>query len=315
MPSTSPQRIDTHHHVVPPFYARWLNQHGIDHAGGRQLPAWSTEGAFNLMEAAGISTGMLSISTPGVHLGDDSEARDMARQVNTFLADLTGQHPARFGFFAALPLPDVDGAVSEARYALDVLKADGVLMLANAAGTYLGDPAWEPLMAELNERRAVVFVHPSALPCPEVPGVPPFAADFLLDTTRAAIRYAQSGSLERFPGLKIILSHAGGFLPYAAERVARICSPDGHNPGGIARLRQFYFDTALSSSPYALPSLLALADPTHITFGSDWPFAPQERSLYFAGMLDDYLMPDGLRHAIHRGNAQALFPRLAGPPA
>ena len=96
-----------------------------------------------------------------------------------------------------------------------------------------------------------------------------------------------------------------------AERVARICSPDGENPAGIARLRQFYFDTALSSSPYALPALLAFADPTHITFGSDWPYAPKARSLHFANLLDQYPLGNAMRHAIHRGNAERLFPRLA----
>ena len=165
-------------------------------------------------------------------------------------------------------------------------------------------------MDELGRRGTVVFVHPSELQAPEVPGIPPFAADFLLDTTRAAIHLAQSGVLERYPNMKIVLSHAGGFLPYAAERVARICSPDGSNEAGIARLRRCWFDPALSSSPYALPSLLAFADPGQITFGSDWPFAPKERSLHFAALLDGYPVTDAQRHAIHRGNAERLFPRL-----
>lgn len=307
----NPSRIDTHQHIVPPFYAAWLRSHGIQAAGGRQLPEWSAEGALDLMVDAGIATGILSISTPGVHLGDDGEAREMARQVNEFMSQVMRQQPERFGFFAVLPLPDVDGAIAEARHALDVLDADGVMLLASVRGTYLGDPAWEPLMAELHQRRAVVFVHPSELQGPEVPGIPAFAADFLLDTTRAAIQLAKSGTLDRYTNLKIVLSHAGGFLPYAAERVARVCSPDGSNEAGIARLRRFWFDTALSSSPYALPALLAFSDPGHITFGSDWPFAPKERSLHFASLLDAYPLSETQRHAIHRGNALRLFPRLA----
>lgn len=303
------RRIDTHHHLVPPAYAAWLKARGID-AGGLPIPDWSEEGTLDMLEAAGIQTGILSVSTPGVHLGDDAEARDKAREVNEFASALVAKHPGRLGFFATLTLPDVEGAMAEAAHALDVLKADGVVLLANVRGTYLGDPAWEPLMALLNARQAVVFVHPSELPCAPVPGIPPFAADFLLDTTRAAIHYAQSGALERYPNLKIILSHAGGFLPYAAERVARICSPDGQNPGGIARLRQFYFDTALSSSPYALPALLAFADPTHITYGSDWPYAPKARGLHFARLLDDFPLTSAQREAIDRGNALRLFPRL-----
>lgn len=308
----TPMRIDTHQHIVPPFYAAWLQRHGIRAAGGRLLPDWSEEGALDLMADAGIATGILSISTPGVHLGDDGEAREMARRANEFMAQVARQCPDRFGFFAVLPLPDVEGAIAEARHALDVLDADGVMLLASVRGTYLGEPVWEPLMDELGHRGAVVFVHPSELPCPEVPGIPPFAADFLLDTTRAAIHLAQSGVLERYPDLNIVLSHAGGFLPYAAERVARVCSPDGSNEGGIARLRRFWFDTALSSSPYALPALLAFADPGRITFGSDWPFAPKERSLHFASLLDAYPLSEAQRQAIHRGNAERLFPRLAG---
>ena len=309
--SLSPRRIDTHHHMVPPRYAAWLTERGID-AGGRAIPEWTVPTALALMDDAGVASAVLSVSTPGVHLGDDAEARRWAREVNEFAAAAVAEHPARLGFFATLTLPDVAGAIPEATYALDVLRADGVVLLANVHGQYLGDPAFDPLMATLNERRAVVFVHPSHLPGPAVPGLPAFAADFLLDTTRAALNYAKSGALERYPDLKIILSHAGGFVPYAAERMARIVSPDGQTPGGIARLRQFWFDTALSSSPYALPSLLAFADPARITFGSDWPYAPAERSLHFTRSLDAYPLTDTQLLAINRGNAQALFPRWAG---
>lgn len=299
-------RIDTHQHIVPPFYDEWLAANGVT-AGGLPIPKWSAEGALDLMESAQIAKAILSVSTPGVHLGDDHQARDMARQVNEFSADVVRKHPGRFGFFATLTLPDVETAISEAKYALDVLNADGVVLLTNVRGTYLGTPTWDALMAELNQRKAVVFVHPSDLPGPVVEGIPPFAADFLLDTTRAAINYAKSGSLERYPDLKIILSHGGGFVPYAAERIARICTPDGSNEAGIKRLQKFYFDTALSSSNFALPSLLAFADPTHITFGSDWPYAPKARSLYFSDLLDRYALSNELRHAINRGNAQQLF--------
>lgn len=308
-------RIDTHHHILPPFYTAWLKERGIHAAGGRELPDWSAEAALELMAEADIATAICSVSTPGTHLGDDAEGRRMSRAVNEFCAQVAADHPGRFGFFASVPLPDVRGAVAEACHALDVLGADGVTLLANARGTYLGDPSWEPLMAELHERRAVVFIHPSDLPGPDVPGIPPFAADFLLDTTRAAISYARSGGLERYPGLKIILSHAGGFVPYAAERMARICGEDGSYEAGIRRLRRFYFDTALSSSPYALPSLLAFAAPGHITFGSDWPFAPGERSLHFTRLLDRFEMDAGTRAGIDRGNALALFPRLQAAEA
>lgn len=306
---TTPHRIDTHQHIIPPAYAEWFARQGIT-AGGLPLPAWSADAALDLMDSADIACALLSVSTPGVHTGDDLAARALAREVNDFAASVVTRHPGRFGFFATLTLPDVDGALAEAAYALDHLNADGVVLLTNVGNCYFGDAAWEPLMAELNRRKTVVFIHPCDLPGPSVPGIPPFAADFLLNTTRAAINYAKSGALERYPDLKIILSHGGGFVPYAAERIARICAADGSNAAGLARLRQFYFDTALTSSPYALPSLLAFANPSHITFGSDWPYAPKARSLHFSKLLDAFELTDGQRQAIDQGNASRLFARF-----
>ncbi len=301
-------RIDTHQHIVPPSYAAWLKARGIT-AGGLPIPAWSAEGALDLMDSLGIAAGVLSVSTPGVHLGDDAQARAMAREVNEFAARVAADHPGRFGFFATLTLPDVEGALHEAAYAFDRLGADGVVLLANVNGTYLGDESIDPLMEELNRRRAVLFVHPSTLPAPPVADIPPFAADFLLDTTRAAIHMARRGWLHRYPEVKIILSHGGGFLPYAAERVARFCSPTLNHADGIAALRRYYFDVALSSTPYALPSLLAFADPAHITFGSDWPYAAKDRSAHFARLLDEFALQPEQRLAIDQQNARALFAR------
>ena len=304
-----PRRIDTHHHIVPPRYARWLQQRGIS-AGGLPIPQWSAAGALELLDSLDIAAGVFSVSTPGVHLGDDREARRMAREVNEFAAQVCADHPGRFGFFATLTLPDVAGALAEVAHAFDVLGADGVVLLANVRGTYLGDASLQPLMAELDRRAAVVFVHPSTLPAPPVGDIPPFAADFLLDTTRAAMHMARAGWLERYARVKIILSHAGGFLPYAAERVARLCSPRGDAAHGIETLRRYYFDTALSASPYALPSLLAFADPARITFGSAWPYATKERSAHFARLFEQFALGDAQRRAIECDNALALFPRF-----
>lgn len=303
-------RIDTHHHILPPAYAAWLERHGI-RDGDRPLPQWSVQGALDLMDDNGIAASVLSVSTPGVHLGDRTEACRMARIVNEFTAGIVRRRPERFGHFATLPLPDIDGALEEAAYAFDCLDADGIVLLGNVGGTYLGDASLDPLMAELDRRQATILVHPCALPGAEVPGLPAYAADFLLDTTRAAINLARSGCLERFPRLKIILSHAGGFLPFAAQRLAASCSVDGDSEAGIVRLKRFYFDTALSSSSYALPSLLSFAEPTHITFGSDWPFATKERSAFYRQVLDDYPLTAAQRVAIGRGNAERLLPRLA----
>ncbi len=303
-------RIDTHHHIVPPAYSNWLAEKGVT-AGGLPIPKWNSNEALRVMDQLGVASSICSVSTPGVHLGDDREAREMARVVNEYAADVVQKHPDRFGFFATLTLPDVEGAVGEASYALDELNADGIVLLANVDGTYVGDEAFEPLMVELNRREAVVFIHPSSLPGGAAKGIPFYVADFLLDTTRAAITICKSGWLEKFPKVRFILSHAGGMVPYVAMRIAPACSPDGSYEGGIQRLRKFYYDTALSSSPYALPSLLAFADPERITYGSDWPYAPETRSGHFAAQLDDYPLTGDQRENINRGNALKLFPRFS----
>jgi predicted TIM-barrel fold metal-dependent hydrolase len=311
---TGRSRIDVHHHILPPRYTSWLRAHGIHAAGGRALPDWSAEATLAMMDEREIAKAIVSVSAPGVQLDpdkrDDAAARAMAREVNEFSARVAADHPGRFGFFATLALPDVEGSLAEAVHALDELGAAGVILLANAHGEYLGAPEHEPLFAELDRRRAVIFVHPAELPGPAAPGVPPFVADFLLDTTRAAYRLVQTGVPRRFPNLKIILSHAGGFVPYASHRLCLglLAEGKGQLPELLEDFRSFYFDTALSSTPAALPSLLAFARPDHVLFGSDWPFAPPPVISYFTSQLDGYGALDREGHgAIDRTNALALF--------
>ena len=305
-------RIDSHHHIVPPSYVDWLARLGVDAGAGVPFPRWSREDTLAMMDRRGIQTAIVSLSTPGVHFGDAAEARKRAREINELSAELVRSAPGRFGFFAILPLPDVHGALEELDYALDSLGADGVMMLANARGTYLGDPAFDAVFDALERRRAVVFVHPSIPPgLAPVEGVPGYAADFLLDTTRAAVRLAGSGTLERCPNVKIILSHAGGFVPYAAYRMALAASPKRDLADGVAQLRKFWFDTALSGSPSALPSLLAFAAPGHVLYGSDWPFAPEPIIAGFNGMYEAFPLDAATRASIDRGAAARLFPRIA----
>ncbi|HXX48608.1 MAG TPA: amidohydrolase family protein [Myxococcota bacterium] len=305
-------RIDTHHHIVPPSYVDWLARLGIDAGAGVPFPRWSREETLEMMDRRGIETAIVSLSTPGVHFGDAAEARKRAREINELSAGLVRSAPARFGFFAFLPLPDVDGALAELEYAFDSLGADGVVMLANARGVYLGDPALDAVFDALERRRAVVFVHPSIPPgLAPVEGVPGYAADFLLDTTRAAVRLAGSGTLDRCPNLKIILSHAGGFVPYAAYRMGLAASPRRDLADGVAQLRKFWFDTALSGSPTALPSLLAFARPGRVLYGSDWPFASEPIIAGFNGMYESFPVDAAQRASIDRGAAETLFPRLA----
>ena len=178
-------RVDVHHHAVPTFYRRLLEERGL-RPGGVDVPVWTPESSLRVMQRNGIATSILSVSTPGAWLGDDRQARHLARRLNEFCAGVVDEKQPRFGFFATLTLPDVEGAIAEAEHALDVLGADGVVLLSSVAGRYVYDPDFEPLLAYLHERRAVVFLHPGELPAEPAPGIPSFTADFLLDTVRAA---------------------------------------------------------------------------------------------------------------------------------
>ena len=146
-----------------------------------------------------------------------------------------------FGFFATIPTPHIPESVAETARALDHLRADGVVLLANSAGTYLGQPGQDALFAALNERSAVVFIHPADLPGPVVEGVAPFATDFLLDTTRAAYLLVRNGIRRKYPNIKFILGHAGGFVPYASHRMAvAIMADTGRSPADATRHRRVY---------------------------------------------------------------------------
>jgi aminocarboxymuconate-semialdehyde decarboxylase len=310
-------RIDVHQHLMPPFYAEALAANGGDPSDS-PMPKWSPELALEFMDAHDIATGILSLSSPSVVGWEAAERRQMARRVNEYVTDLVATRPDRFGNFATVPLPDVEGTLEELRYAFDALRVDGVLVLANYQGRYLGDPIFEPLWAELNRRQAVVLIHPGV-----TPGQPPFPPadgiaspllDFLLHTTRSAVQLVFNGVIDRYPNVRIILSHAGGFLPYAALRVAGGVPhfrTDLSDPSKtLARLKHFYFDTALSSGS-AVPALKDFAAEGHILFGSDFPYAPPDVASYFIAALDanEYLGP-GDRAALNHGNALALFPRL-----
>jgi 6-methylsalicylate decarboxylase len=305
-------RIDTHTHVVPPEYLAWLKAHSA-YTGA--LVDWDAETALAAMDAKGIATAVLSVSSPSVRWGpgdDPAQVRQLARTVNEFCGDLVREDRRHFGFFATLALPDLDASLEEARYALDDLGADGVVLLGNVDGTYVGSPQWDPLLQLLDERETVLFIHPTALPGPPVEGLTSGVVDFLADSTRAAVNLVKHDCPRRYPRLRVLLSHGGGYVPYAATRIASMISRDADEADVITQLRTFYFDTALTGGPYALPSLLAFADPGHITFGSDWPyeFRPGQ-SRQFTEWLDAYELTDEQRHAIGRGNAEQLFPRLA----
>lgn len=303
-------RIDTHQHIVPDYYVDWLAGHGLRTIGDRAQPDWSAAGALEFMDSMDIATAVLSLATPNVYVGPAEERLQMARRVNDTVADLTRDVPSRFGVFASLPLPDIAASLREAERALDELGADGIICLSHVDGTYISDRSFDPILELLNDRSSVLFVHPNIPPFDPMPGVNPGAADFLLDTVRAAIGLSIADVPARFPNLSVILSHGGGFMPFAAERFAAVCG-GGDTELGLARLRSFYVDTALSSGRPALDAIRSFVDPRRILFGSDWPWAPTPRARRFTELLDGYGLPRAEAAAIARGNAERLFPRFA----
>jgi predicted TIM-barrel fold metal-dependent hydrolase len=217
--------IDTHHHIVPDEYVKALASKRITKALGVPLPKWSLNTTLEVMDENKIATAIVSISAPGVYFGSADEhlpfARQLARRTNEICAELVTARSTRFGAFATLPLPDVESALEELEHALDRLKLDGVILLSNYDGYYLGDPRFEALHAELNRRKAVVFIHPSTPPGIEKShlGLPEAMLDVCFDTTRTAFSLIVSGVMKRYPDISFILAHAGGTVPYLAARV------------------------------------------------------------------------------------------------
>jgi aminocarboxymuconate-semialdehyde decarboxylase len=314
--------IDVHHHILPDFFWQATNpDHGA--FGGIKPPPWSARDTVAFLDESGIDIAMTSISTPGVHMGDDAAARALARRCNELGAELVRSHPARFGMFACLPLPDVDGALEELRYAFEVLHADGVLLFSNARGVYLGDRRFAALFDELERRRAVVFVHPTASPDPsaEQLGLPATLIDFTADTTRAVAQLHYGNTFLRTPNVKYIFSHAGGTIPYLATRFGIVDEmeviPGGAERGTAAQmLRRLYWDTALSWRDPVLRMLRAEVGIEHVLFGSDFPYLRRDLAVRCVGEVARSVeLSEAERQAVLGSNALTLFPRLRQLPA
>ncbi|MBP7338627.1 amidohydrolase family protein [Niveispirillum sp.] len=311
-------RIDVHHHVLPPALLAALDRHGIIDMAGGPVPKWNPRMSLGILEEHDIQTAITSVSAPGVRFAGGAEAASLARACNEFAADMAVRHPGRFGSFAILPMPFTAAACAEAVHALDVLKAAGVVLLGSVDGIFLGDPRFEELMAELDRRSAIVFIHPNLHPSSEQLGLdmPGFLMEFLCDTTRASLNLILTGTLERYPRIRWILAHAGGFLPYAAWRLSlanMMPKFAKQAPQGVLTyMRRFYFDTALSPSPYAMAALGQLVDHSHILFGSDFPFAPAPvTAMQVNGVETLSFWNAQQKTAVFRSNALALFPQFA----
>jgi predicted TIM-barrel fold metal-dependent hydrolase len=312
-----PFTVDIHHHVLPDFFWRETNE-GHSPVGGIMPPPWTPEGMISFLDDAAIDMGVTSISTPGVHTGDDKAARALARHCNEYSAELVRRYPDRLAGFGCLPLPDVDGALEELTYVLDELGLDGVVVFSNANGVYLGDQRLEPVFAELQRRRAVVFIHPNASPDKSAHqlGLPDSLIDFTADTTRAVAQMLYSNVFARTSDVKYVLSHAGGTIPYLMGRFG-IVDEMGVIPGAASRqdaestFRNLYFDTALAWSDPVLTMLRSRIGLDHVVFGTDFPYLRRDLATACRQhILDTNVLSVDEKASILGGTARSLLPRL-----
>jgi predicted TIM-barrel fold metal-dependent hydrolase len=319
MSGPSPRRIDIHHHFWPRRYMREEQERNAAYkhssANRERLLNWSADEAIESMDKHGVSAAIGSISTPGVWFGDRHAARRLSRDWNEEAAKTVADHPGRFGFFAVVAPPDVDGALAEIEYALDTLKADGVGLLSNYDGKSLGDPAFAPVFDELNRRKCAVFTHPTMHPATAglIPGLVPQGIEFPFETTRAITSLVLSGTLSRCQDIRFIFSHGAGVLPYLAARIHHVgaSNPEfvDNNPRGIEHeLKRLYCDTAMATTPPQMAAIMEFFPKGHVLFGSDYPFINLGHDI---AELDQYPLSVATRAAIEHDNALKLFPRLA----
>lgn len=306
------QRIDIHHHFAPPAWVTEVRGRPLLQAANT---AWTPEKSIEDLDQAGSAAAVISITNPGLWFGNTETTTRLARACNEYGASLVQKYPTRFGMFAAMPLPDIDATLKEIAYAYDVLKVDGIGLFTSYGDTWLGNAAFRPVMEELNRRKAVVHVHPTAANCCRNLdyGVAPGSVEYGTDTTRAIVGVTFSGDTTRYPDIKFIWSHAGGSAPFLAGRIdGASANAKAEMPAGfLAEARKFFYDTAGATNRGAIASLLELVSSSQILFGTDFP--PGGTNLALAKALSElgFFTAADLR-AIERENAVRLLPRLGG---
>jgi predicted TIM-barrel fold metal-dependent hydrolase len=309
--------IDTHHHMLPDFFFEATNEKESP-VGGLKPQAWTPETSLAFMDEAEIDITVLSISTPGIQLLDRVAGRNLARKCNELAASLISKYPKRFGVFAAVPMPNIEDAIEEVIYTLDVLKLDGVVLFTNSNGVYLGDPALRPLFAELQKRKAVVYVHPNASPDPVAHslGLTDNLIDFPTDTTRAVAQLHYGGAFSATPDVRYIFSHAGGTAPYLAGRFAiademKIMGDNSITGTAAETFRRLYWDTALAWSDPVLHTLRKVAGTNKILFGTDFPYLRRDMAVRCKINIDNSAeLSQDEKKKVLGGNGLELFPRF-----
>jgi predicted TIM-barrel fold metal-dependent hydrolase len=306
-------RIDAHAHVIAPRYLEAITPRG---GPPPALPPATVAGLEAMMLDYGIESAVVSIGPPGAFGPDQDRINEVARTANEELAEIVSGAADRFAGLAVLPLPDPGAAVAEIGYALDTLGLDGVSLFSNVAGVYLGDPRWEPVLADLDRRGAYVFLHPGVPPVP-----PPLLSDhpvwlyeFPFETTRALANLIYAGALDRHRNLRLQAAHLAGTAVFLAHRIASLADREPQRAGGapegaIAYLERLFYDTGLSNHMLPLATTRELVGLEQIVFGTDWPYAalpaPGDPAPEFSALTDSE------RAALDRSNALTLVPRWA----
>jgi predicted TIM-barrel fold metal-dependent hydrolase len=325
-----PQALfDIHGHCMPNAYRDAILESPLGKTA--RIPQWSFDKHLEMIDRHRVEVTVLSLAPPGIYFGDAAKTRITARRCNEELAEIVRRGGKRFCALATLPLPSVEDTCTELDYAFDVLKLDGVALLTNYDGQFLGQASFDPVMEALDKRRALAFIHPNIHPANQMIKLPwpAFVIEYPFDTTRAATNLIFSGALDRFPSIRFVLAHGGGTLPYLAYRLSMVGSkqlaeteyreryplpfftqnPEATDPAFfLERLERFWFELALSAGEGTIATLKAVADPNRILFGTDWPYAPETIMNDTLLRLDgNASLTDADRNAIKFGNAEALL--------
>lgn len=290
---------------------------------GAPVPPWSVAGHLKVMDESGIAASLLSWPGAASFLKGQA-AKDLARAMNEAFAGIVDQHPGRFGAFAVLPVDDIDVALDEMAYALDVLKLDGVSLTTSANGRYLGDTYFDPLLEEMHRRATTLFVHPTVPPGFDLAagGLNPAILEFMFESTRMAANMVLSGAKARFSRVNVICTHGGGAVPYLTPRIGILEPIFGAGHGRPTATRQeifdglasFYYDLTAATHPAQLDAMRRLVPATRLLMGFDYPMMPATEIAPSKALLDSY---DGMtveeKSLITHENAAQLFPRLQAP--
>ncbi len=314
---TPARRIDVHHHVFPSkwFAAKRPLVLSSSDNSPTIMTEWTPARAVEQMDRNGIETAIVSVANPGVWFGDAAESRGLQRSCNDYMAGMARDFPGRFGVFASLDAPDVEGALREIEYAFDTLSVDGAQMFTSYGDKWPGDPVFDPIFAELNRRKAVVFFHPTIADCCGSlgNGLPQSILEYPFDEARAIASLVINGVVSKYRDIRFVFTHAGGPTPVLASRMEQMMRhPEVAKrvpEGPIAALKRLYFDVANSTiNPSAMAAIMAMAPRANLLFGSDYPYVAIEKTI---GGLNGAGLSAEIVGAINRDNALRLFPRFA----